>query len=150
MARRPTERYVRYYTIGSTSGKAQKQLPKDRQAQPKKIIEIEPVAVAGNLVAVSLAALMAVGMMQVHQVNTEIRQMEAYIIGLERTEEKLEAEYKAGYDLEEVRLAAEKMGMIPAEDAVRVSVRVPEEQVEVVQLSWWETLLVNLRRFFGS
>ncbi len=148
MARRFDERYVRYNIPGSVKGKSA-QTGRDPMAPERKTIEIEPLVLVGNAVAIFLAVLMLVGLLQVNRINTEVRDMEVYILGLERIEANLEEEYKNGYDLEAVREEAESMGMIPAQDAIRVHVWVPEEQVEVVQLSWWENFLVSLRRFFA-
>ncbi len=148
MARKFNERYVRYYTPGNTTGKNPGS-GKEPATPERKTIEVEPIALVGNAVALLLAVLMIVGLLQVNQINTQVRDMEVYVLGLERIEANLEAEYRNSYDLEEVRLAAESMGMIPAQEALRVPVRVPEEQVEVIQLSWWENFLVSLRRIFA-
>jgi hypothetical protein len=68
---------------------------------------------------------------------------------LELEQEQLRQKYEAGYDLEEVRAAAESMGMIPAEDAIHVRVEMPAETIQIERLSWWDSMLLSLRRFFA-
>ena len=48
-----------------------------------------------------------------------------------------------------VGMFAASMGMIPAEEAARVQVEVPAAGVEIPRLSWWDSLLANLRQIFA-
>ena len=70
-------------------------------------------------------------------------------MALELEQEQLQQKYEAGYDLNEVRAAAESMGMIPAEDAIRVRVAVPTETMQIETMSWWDSMLLSLRSFFA-
>lgn len=153
MARRNNERYVRYYTFGSTAAKLEAErkaaLPEYKTAQKRKPIEIDPVSALGNAVAIVLAVLMLVGIFQVAGTAAQVRALETQVTALEMEQQMLQEQYASGYDLEEVRVAAESMGMIPAEDAVRVSVQVPAETVEVQSLSWWDSFVLTLRQFFA-
>ena len=154
MARRNNERYVRYYTFGSTAAKLEKAerkaaLPEYKTTQKRKPINFDPVSVLGNTVAVLLAVLMLVGIVQVAGTAAQVRDMQTKVTALELEQEMLLEKYESGYDLEEVRIAAESMGMIPAEEAVRVSVQVPEVPMEVQTLSWWDSFVMGLRQFFA-
>ena len=64
-------------------------------------------------------------------------------------EQMLLEKYYGSFDLEEVRVAAESMGMIPAEDAIHVRVELPGETVQIEHLSWWDSVMLSLRRFFA-
>ena len=154
MARRYNERYVRYYTFGSTAAKLDKAerkaaLPEYKTPQKRKPIAVDPVSLLGNAVAIVLALLMIVGMVQMAGTAAQVRAMEQEVLELELQQQMLQERYQSEYDLEEVRVAAESMGMIPAEEAVRVSVKVPAETVEVQSLSWWDNLVLSLRQFFA-
>lgn len=154
MARKNNDRYVRFYTFGSTAAKLAEPekkaiLPKYHPQPKRKPIPFDPFTLAGNVVAVLLAVLMIVGMFQVGSATAEVRQLEAELQALEQQEQMLLERYYGQIDLDEIRVAAESMGMIPAEDAVHVRVQLPAETVQVQQISWWDSVLVSLRQFFA-
>ena len=153
MARKYNDRYVRFYTFGSTAAKLEQErnvsLPKYAKPAKRKPIPFDPVAFVGSAVAVLLAVLMAVGFYQVAHVTAQVHDMENRIVGLELEQQMLEERYKSGYDLNEVRIAAASMGMISAEDAKHVRVEFTDQAVEVQDLSWLESVLMNLRQFFA-
>ena len=154
MARKYNDRYVRFYTFGSTAVKVEDprrtaSLPKDQKHQKRKPIPFDPVAFAGSIVSVLLAVLMIVGLIQVATANAQVRELETQLTGLQQQEQMLEEIYYGSFDLEEIRVAAESMGMIPAEEAAHVQIQVPIRIPEVQTLSWWDSLVVSLRQFFA-
>ena len=154
MARKYNDRYVRFYTYGSTAVKVEDprrtaSLPKEQKAPKRKPIPFDPFAFAGNVVAIFMAILMIVGFIQVAATNAKVQELETQLMVLEQQEQMLLEKYYGSFDLDEVRVAAESMGMIPAEEATHVQVRVPAPSVEVRQLGWWDTLVANLRQFFA-
>ena len=153
MARKYNDRYVRFYTFGSTAAKLEQErsasLPKYRKPAKRKPIPFDPVAFAGSAVAVLLAVLMVVGFVQVAQVTAQVHEVETRIMGLEMEQQMLEERYESGYDLNEVRVAAVSMGMVSAEEANHVRVEVPGQVIEVPQVNWWEPILMSLRQFFA-
>lgn len=154
MARKFNERYVRYYTFGSTAAKLDREerraaLPQYKPNEKREPLAVDPVALVGNVVAVVLALLMVVGMVQMAITSAQVHDMETRVMSLEKEQELLQEKYESGYDLNEIRVAAESMGMVPEEDAIRVSVNVPAAPVETVQLSWWDSMILSLRQFFA-
>ena len=152
MARKFTERYVRYYTHGSAAAKLQEKqtaLPRYKAPQKRRPIAFDPVAVAGNAVAILLAVLMVVGFIQVANTTAQVHNLQTRVTTLELEKQMLQERYESGYDLEEVRIAAQSMGMIAAEEAVHVQVQVPQKQEEVRLMNWWDALLLSLRQFFA-
>lgn len=154
MARRNNDRYVRYYTVGSAAAKLEPEarkasLPKYRNPEKRKPIPFDPVAFVGSAVAVLLAVLMVVGLIQVAGAAAQVRELEIRMAALEREEEILMERYESGYDLDEIRIAAHSMGMIPVEEAAHVRVEIPTVIVETPRVSWWDTLMGNLRQFFA-
>ena len=154
MARKYNDRYVRFYTYGSTAVKVEDprraaSLPKEQKAQKRKPIPFDPIAFAGNVVAIFMAILMIVGFCQVAVANAQVQKLETQLAGLEQQEQMLLEKYYGSFDLEEVRVAAESMGMIPAEDAIHVRVELPGETVQIEHLSWWDSVMLSLRRFFA-
>ena len=154
MASNQTERYVRYYTFGSAAPKLEQPkkksgLPKMKAPVKRKPLSVDPVALLGCTVALVLAVLMVVGLVQVTQVSAQVRMAEQDIVALELEHEKLEEIYRSGYDLEQIRAEAESMGMIPAGEAAHIQVQVAPRTPEVVQLSWWDSLLLKVRQFLA-
>lgn len=154
MARKYTERYVRYYTFGSAAAKLEQQqkqaeLPKYKAPQKRRPIAFDPFAVAGNAVAILLAVLMVVGLIQVAGTTAQVRELETKIAVLELEQQMLQERYESSYDLEEVRIAAQSMGMVQVQDADHVRLNIPAENQQVQQLSWWDSLLLSLRQIFA-
>ena len=154
MARNTTERYVRYYTFGSAAAKLDRRerkaaLPKYKTPEKRQPIAVDPIALVGSAVAILLAVLMLVGFAQVAHTSAQVHKLETQVMTLELEQEQLRRKYANGYDLEEVRAAAESMGMIPAEDAIHVRVELPGETVQIEHLSWWDSVMLSLRRFFA-
>jgi hypothetical protein len=154
MARKTTERYVRYYTFGSAAAKLDRDarratLPKYHDPAKRKPLAVDPVSVLGSAVAVLLAILMVVGMIQVSFTAKAVREAETQVAVLQQEQKLLREKYESSYDLDQVRISAESMGMIPAGEATHVQIRVPAQSVEVQTLSWWDTLVANLRQFFA-
>ena len=154
MARKNIDRYVRFYTFGSAAvemvdPRRTASLPKYRKPEKRKPIPFDPIAFAGNIVAVLLAVLMVVGFVQVASANAQVRQLETELQALQQQEQMLQERYYGSFDLEEVRAAAESMGMVSTEEAVHVQVQVPAQTATVRTVSWWETMLSSLRQFFA-
>ena len=155
MARKYTERYVRFYTVGSAAAKLETverkaALPQYKTPEKRKPIAVDPIALVGSAVAILLAVLMLVGFAQVAHTSARVHELQTQVMTLELEQEQLRQKYENGYDLEEVRAAAESMGMIPVEDAVHVRVEMPAETVRIETLSWWDSMLLSLRRFFAA
>ena len=154
MARKTTERYVRYYTFGSTAAKLDRTeqkaaLPQYKTPEKRKPIAVDPIALVGSAVAGLLAVLMLVGLAQVAHTSAQVQKLQTQVMTLELEQEQLRQKYEAGYDLEEVRAAAESMGMIPAEEAIPVRVELPGQTVQIEHLSWGDSVMLSLRRFFA-
>lgn len=154
MSRKSTERYVRYYTFGSAAAKLdhtgrRATLPKYSDPNKRKPLAVDPVSLLGTTVAVVLAVLMVVGMIQMAVTASAVREAQTQVAVLEQEQKMLRETYEGSYDLDQIRVSAESMGMIPAEEAVRVGVKVPAETVEVQQLGWWDNVLLSLRQLFA-
>ena len=155
MARKYTERYVRFYTVGSAAAKLdtverKAALPEYKTPEKRKPIPVDPIALVGSAVAVLLAVLMLVGFAQVAHTSAQVKKLQTQVMTLELEQEQLRQKYENGYDLEEVRVAAESMGMIPVEDAIHVRVELPAETVQIETLSWWDSMMLSLRQFFAA
>ncbi len=146
MARKDEIQYVRYYAYGSTAVKAQPEQRRrpETEAQPVPRVEpirvpFSPVAVFGAAVAVVMLVLVLVGFVQLNRLNNEIQNMELYMSSLKSENYALNKEYQAGYDLDEIRTAAEAMGLVPMEEVRHIAIHIPEPEV-VEELPWYQEL----------
>ena len=156
MARSNDIQYIRYYTPGSAAEKVE--LPKIVRKQPKPrpepktiqptVIRVDGLAAIGIVVAAVMLLCMLMGVVQVCALNRQVQDLEVYVSRLEVRNEQLQKEYDHGYDLEEIRLAAESMGLVSVDQVEHITVHIPETET-VVQLSWWESLISAFKEFFA-
>ena len=154
MATGPAIRYVQYYTDGSAARKAQPTVQLQMELKPKAkkrkkiLVRIDPVATLGILVAAVMLIMMISGMVRLHGVRRQEQRMEAYVQQLQQENAKLEEQYHAGYDPEEIYEMATAMGMIPADQAQHIQVQVTLQEPEA-EPSGWENFCKFLAGLFA-
>lgn len=144
MARVNQVQYVNFYTAGSAAFQYEPTpLPKKKQATLPKVrrkkrivIHVDPVAAIGVCVAMVLLVMMFSSLAQFAAVQKQEAEMAAYVQQLQQENMTLQSEYRAGYDLDEIREIAIGMGMVPAEQAQRVQVQVNAPVVEEEPTAW--------------
>ena len=149
MERKPDIQYVgQFYIHGSEARKLARQeqqrtaktkLPLARLQNVQKVY-VDPVALVGIAVAVIMLAVMILGAVQIHRAWQEYEVVAEYRDGLKRENARLEHKYRSGYDLEDIRVKAEALGMVPVEEATTVQVTVTMPLVEP-EPTWWEDLV---------
>ena len=145
MAMQPEVRYINAYVSGTAACQPEKKphkkqavrLPKARKQQ-KLVIPVDMVAVGGILAAVVLSVLLLVGLTQMHQAQQEAKAMKEYAISLQAENQKLRDTYTSGYNAEEIREIALKMGMVPVEDVPHMQIQLTAPQ-QVQQPTAWES-----------
>ena len=150
MAQRTQIQYIRFYTEGSAARKVAPvvtpfktaRLPKINH-QKKIVLRIDPVAVVGIVVAVSMMIMMAVGIFQYKAAQEQAQLMERYVETLNRDNESLQNTYDS-IDLTAIEQTALALGMVPESQVQHVSLRVPPvQEVEEPQETFW-TFLAGL------
>lgn len=155
MARKPDIQYVRYYTDGSAARQLEILSPqKTKTTYPRTrrkkgyVIYVDPLAVAGILLAVMMLISMLVGSVQLVMARQQLSDTKAYVTTLRQSNEQLRKAYDASYDLEEVEKSALAIGMIPASQAQTISIEVEREQI-VEEVTFWDRLSVKLEELFA-
>ena len=150
MAQRTQIQYIRFYTEGSAARKVAPvvtpfktaRLPKIN-SQKKIVLRIDPVAVVGIVVAVSMMIMLAVGIFQYKAAQEQAQLMERYVETLNRDNESLQNTYDS-IDLTAIEQTALALGMVPESQVQHVSLRVPPvQEVEEPQETFW-TFLAGL------
>lgn len=161
MARQPDIQYVRFYTTGSAARRIElepEKKPVRPQPKPRRrvrrdnrmVIRIDPISLCAMVVAGILLIAMVVGMLELGRVNREMNRMETYVSDLSAENAQLQAEYEAGYDLEDIRQQALDMGLVPVEDVEHITVTVTPPQVESqLQRNGWQRFWDSFRELFA-
>ena len=115
--------YVQFYTDGSAARKLEPitpfkkntvRLPAQKKSK-RKVIYLDPVAILSMMVAVFLLIMMTVGVVQYCNVKAQADTMASYVHYLEQENQELTQQYAQSYDLNEIKITANALGMIPAE-----------------------------------
>lgn len=152
MAKNMSNRYIQFYTPGSTAVKVQIQdenkwapLPEPKP-QPKITIPVDPVALIGFVVAVCMLVMLSIGIHQLNESRREVADMERYVAQLTSENQELTATYKDSYNPEAIRQKALDLGMVPVEEipVKHIYVTVPLRQEPVTEQNTFLTFLTDL------
>lgn len=156
MALQADVRYVQYSVDGTAARKLQRYTVENnaapvysRRRAERKVIAVDPVALAGILLSVIVLIAMVAGLVQYQQSLHQRNQMSEYVQQLEQENAQLEQVYQNGYDLDEIRDIALDAGMVPAEEMERVSVSVQKPVQEQTHMSFWDTVTTFLTGIFA-
>lgn len=145
MNQKPKIQYVgQFYVHGSEARQLELQERK-KQAKSKlpmerlrkvEVVYLDPVAIFGITVALVMLAVMVLGVLQIRDDWQDYRTMSGYVSRLNSENAKLKEEYRSQYDLEDVRLKAEALGMVPRSEleVKTVFVTIPEPEPEMTWL----------------
>ena len=156
MAKQHVIQYVNFYTDGSAARKIEPAalerkavLPKQKK-QKRKVIRLDPVAIFGVAVAVCMLIMMLVGISSLNSAREETLTMSNYVDALMQENATLHAQYADGYNLEEIRVTALALGMIPSQDAQQTAIFVaPVQQPQEQTGNSWANLTALLADIFA-
>ena len=147
MSQKPKIQYVgQFYIHGSEARqlelqekkKAKSKLPLER-LRKMEVIYLDPVAIFGIVTALVMMTVMILGVLQIRDDWEEYRVMSNYVSRLNSENAEMWADYRSQYDLEDIRVKAQAMGMVPkSELEVRtVYVTIPQPEPE---MTWLEEI----------
>ncbi|MDY3225330.1 MAG: hypothetical protein SOW84_05585 [Candidatus Faecousia sp.] len=147
MNQKPKIQYVgQFYIHGSEA--RQLELERKKQAKSKlplerlrkvEVVYLDPVAILGITVALVMLAVMLLGVLQLRQDWTEYQTMSDYLSRLNSENAELTADYRSQYDLEDIRVKAQALGMVPKTELEERTVYVTVPQPEP-KMTWLEEL----------
>lgn len=155
MNQKPKIQYVgQFYVHGSEARQlelqerkkhAKSKLPMER-LRKVEVVYLDPVAIFGITVALVMLVVMVVGALQIRDDWKDYQVMSGYVSRLNNENAKLKEEYRSQYDLEDVRVKAEALGMVPrSELEVRtVYVTIPEPEPEMTWLEEFQWFINGL------
>ena len=155
MAQKPKIQYVGQFYVHGSEARAL-QLEEERKKakarrplarlQQVELIYVDPVAVAGILVAVVMLMTMVTGALALKTDWAEYEQMATYVSYLKKENAKLAEEYRAGYDIDDIRSKALALGMVSRNELKTrtVTVTVPEQEPEMSRVDQIRTYFEDM------
>ncbi len=154
MAQRTDIRYIQFYTDGSAARKVEPvaplktiKLPKIKK-QKRITVCINPIAVASIAMALVMAVLIVVGMVQLNTARQEMLTMSAYVDTLQQENVQLQEAFTEGYDIEQIQRTALALGLVPKEQVQHICVRMPQIE-EPAEPTAWERFTTFLAGLFA-
>ena len=157
MSQKPKIQYVGQFYIHGSEARQLELQEKKKQAKSKlplerlrkiEVVYLDPVAIFGIVTALVMLTVMILGVLQIRDDWKEYRVMSNYVSRLNSENAELQADYRSQYDLEDIRIKAQALGMVPKADLeVRtVYVTIPQPEPE---MTWLEELQWFLSGLFA-
>lgn len=157
MSQKPKIQYVGQFYIHGSEARQLELQEKKKQAKSKlplerlrkiEVVYLDPVAIFGIVTALVMLTVMILGVLQLRDDWKEYRVMSNYVSRLNSENAELQADYRSQYDLEDIRIKAQALGMVPKSDLeVRtVYVTIPQPEPE---MTWLEELQWFLSGLFA-
>ena len=155
MSQKPKIQYVGQFYIHGSEARQLELQEKKKQAKSKlplerlrkiEVVYLDPVAIFGIVTALVMLTVMILGVLQIRDDWEEYRVMSNYVSRLNSENAELQADYRSQYDLEDIRIKAQALGMVPKSDLeVRtVYVTIPEPESEMTWLEEVQWFLSGL------
>ena len=157
MSQKPKIQYVGQFYIHGSEARQLELQEKKKQAKSKlplerlrkvEVVYLDPVAIFGIVTALVMLTVMILGVLQIRDDWEEYRVMSNYVSRLNSENAQLQADYRSQYDLEDIRVKAQALGMVPkSELEVRtVYVTIPQPEPE---MTWLEEIQWFLSGLFA-
>ncbi len=157
MSQKPKIQYVGQFYIHGSEARQLELQEKKKQAKSKlplerlrkiEVVYLDPVAIFGIVTALVMLTVMILGVLQIRDDWKEYRVMSNYVSRLNSENAELQADYRSQYDLEDIRVKAQALGMVPkSELEVRtVYVTIPQPEPE---MTWLEEIQWFLSGLFA-
>ena len=157
MNQKPKIQYVGQFYIHGSEARQLELQEKKKHAKSKlplerlrkvEVIYLDPVAIFGIVTALVLLAVMTVGVLQIRDDWKDYQTMSNYVSRLNSENAELKADYRSQYDLEDIRVKAEALGMVPKSqlEVRTVYVTIPQPEPE---MTWLEEIRWFLSGLFA-
>ena len=157
MNQKPKIQYVGQFYIHGSEARQLELQEKKKHAKSKlplerlrkvEVIYLDPVAIFGIVTALVLLAVMTVGVLQIRDDWKDYQTMSNYVSRLNSENAELQADYRSKYDLEDIRVKAQALGMVPRSELETQTVYVTVPQPEP-EMTWLEELQWFLTGLFA-
>ena len=148
MSQKPKIQYVGQFYIHGSEARQLELQEKKKQAKSKlplerlrkiEVVYLDPVAIFGIVTALVMLTVMILGVLQIRDDWQEYRVMSNYVSRLNSENAEMWADYRSQYDLEDIRVKAQALGMVPKSEleVQTVYVTIPQPEPE---MTWLEEI----------
>ena len=157
MSQKPKIQYVGQFYIHGSEARQLELQEKKKQAKSKlplerlrkvEVVYLDPVAIFGIVTALVMLAVMILGVLQIRDDWQDYRTTSNYVSRLNSENAELQADYRSKYDLEDIRVKAQALGMVPRSELETQTVYVTVPQTEP-EMTWLEELQWFLTGLFA-
>ena len=157
MVKKPDIQYIDSFYVHGSEARVLELKPKRRiiktvlpLSAPDKTIKIgiDPVAISGVVVAIALLVMMVVGTVRYVGICRQYQQMMDYVVTVQNENVQLRDDYRSQVDLDAIRERALELGMVPAAEAERITIKV-ETPVAEPEMNAWEEFLWLCKGLFA-
>ena len=157
MSQKPKIQYVGQFYIHGSEARQLELQEKKKQAKSKlplerlrkvEVVYLDPVAIFGIVTALVMLAVMILGVLQIRDDWQDYRTMSNYVSRLNSENAELQADYRSKYDLEDIRVKAQALEMVPRSELETQTVYVTVPQPEP-EMTWLEELQWFLTGLFA-
>ena len=157
MSQKPKIQYVGQFYIHGSEARQLELQEKKKRAKSKlplerlrkvEVVYLDPVAIFGIVTALVMLAVMILGVLQIRDDWQDYRIMSNYVSRLNSENAELQADYRSKYDLEDIRVKAQALGMVPRSELETQTVYVTVPQPEP-EMTWLEELQWFLTGLFA-
>lgn len=153
MTQKPKIQYIGQFYVHGSEARALEQtrktpktrLPMEHLERIEKVY-VDPVALIGIAVAVVMLVTMVIGALQLRDDWKAYEVMERHVSALKSENARLSHQYRSSYDLDDIKMKAQAMGMIPKSEvqtvtfALTLPERAPEMTFEDELVRFWNEL----------
>ena len=150
MSQKPKIQYVGQFYIHGSEARQLELQEKKKRAKSKlplerlrkvEVVYLDPVAIFGIVTALVMLTVMILGVLQIRDDWEEYRVMSNYVSRLNSENAQMQADYRSQYDLEDIRVKAQAMGMVPKSElevrTVYVTIPQPEPERKMLEEIQW-------------
>ena len=157
MSQKPKIQYVGQFYIHGSEARQLELQEKKKRAKSKlplerlrkvEVVYLDPVAIFGIVTALVMLTVMILGVLQIRDDWQDYRTMSNYVSRLNSENAELQADYRSKYDLEDIRVKAQALGMVPRSELETQTVYVTVPQPEP-EMTWLEELQWFLTGLFA-
>lgn len=122
--------------VAQTNAVARRDTHSVARPRKQKAKRINMVSVLAVVMMIVMLASIVVTLVRMDAMRTEEQLLQNYIVDLEADNVTLQEQYRAGYDLEDIRQKALAMGMVPKDQVEQIILPVQLPQQEQEQTVW--------------
>lgn len=105
-----------------------------RQQRRNRTADMLSVLAMGT--ACIMLVVMVMGLVRLGTINSDADRMESYVSALQEENDQLRAQYREGYDLDQIREEAKDMGLVPVDQLKQITIHAENVEQQPAYTIW--------------